>query len=148
MTSSIKRAHSVSELIYHLVCPVKYRRKIFTDKNEETLKDICLELEKRYDLKFLEIGLDKDHVHFLTQTIPNMSPSCIANTIKGNISIQFFKKHEEVKIFLWGGNLWTSGYYINTVGNVKMSIIKNYVKNQGLHEYKQIHLSQKTLFNL
>jgi len=107
-----------------------------------------LELEKRYDLKFLEIGLDKDHVHFLIQAIPNMSPSSIANTIKGNISIQFFKKHEEVKIFLWGGNLWSAGYYINTVGNVKMSIIKNYVKNQGLLEYKQIHLSQKTLFNL
>lgn len=148
MTPSIKRAHSASELIYHLVCPVKYRRKIFTKTNEETLKEICLELEKRYDLKFLEIGLDKDHVHFLIQAIPNMSPSSIANTIKGNISIQFFKKHEEVKIFLWGGNLWSAGYYINTVGNVKMSIIKNYVKNQGLLEYKQIHLSQKTLFNL
>ena len=147
MTPNIKRSHSASELVYHLVCPVKYRRKIFTDTNEETLKEICLELEKRYDLKFLEIGIDKDHVHFLVQSIPNMSPSDIANTVKGNIAIQFFKKHEEVKRFLWGGSLWTAGYYINTVGNVSMNIIKNYVKNQGILEYKQIHLSQKTLFN-
>ena len=147
MTPNIKRSHSASELVYHLVCPVKYRRKIFTDTNEETLKEICLELEKRYDLKFLEIGIDKDHVHFLVQSIPNISPSDIANTVKGNIAIQFFKKHEEVKIFLWGGSLWTAGYYINTVGNASMNIIKNYVKNQGILEYKQIHLSQKTLFN-
>ena len=147
MTPNIKRSHSASELVYHLVCPVKYRRKIFTDTNEETLKEICLELEKRYDLKFLEIGIDKDHVHFLVQSIPNMSPSDIANTVKGNIAIQFFKKHEEVKRFLWGGSLWTAGYYINTVGSASMNIIKNYVKNQGILEYKQIHLSQKTLFN-
>ena len=122
MTPSVKRSHNVSELVYHLVCPVKYRRKIFTDTNEETLKEICLELEKRYELKFLEIGIDKDHVHFLIQTIPNISPSDIANTVKGNIAIQFFKKHEEVKRFLWGGNLWSAGYYINTVGNVSMNI--------------------------
>jgi len=95
-----------------------------------------------YPNLFLEI---LNHIFSL---IPNIPPSSIANTIKGNISIQFFKKHEEVKIFLWGGNLWSAGYYINTVGNVKMSIIKNYVKNQGLLEYKRIHLSQKTLFNL
>ncbi len=58
-----------------------------------------MELEKRYELKFLEIGIDKDHVHFLIQTIPNIFPSDIANTVKGNIVIQFFKKHEEVKRF-------------------------------------------------
>jgi len=146
MSPNIKRSHSVSELIYHLVCPVKYRRKIFTKSNEHTLKELCLELSKRYDIYFLEIGIDTDHVHFLIQSIPNNSPSYIANSIKGNISNQFFKLHPEVKDFLWGGNLWTSGYYINTVGNASMNIIKNYVKNQGLPEYEQIHVSQKTLF--
>ena len=129
-----------------MVCPVKYRRKIFTKHNEETLKELCLELSKRYEIYFLEIGIDKDHVHFLIQSIPNNSPSYIANSIKGNISNQFFKLHPEVKDFLWGGNLWTSGYYINTVGNASMDIIKNYVKNQGFPEYEQIHISQKTLF--
>ena len=35
---------------------------------DETLKEVCLEIEKRYEVHFLEIGTDKDHVHFLIQT--------------------------------------------------------------------------------
>ena len=147
MSPVIKKSHSVSELVYHLVCPIKYRRNIFTSDNEKTLKEICLELEKRHELHFLEIGIDTNHVHFLIQTIPNIAPATLSNTIKGNIAHQFFINHPEVKVFLWGGNLWTGGYFINTVGNANMSIIKNYVKNQGLPEYSQLHTAQPMLFN-
>ena len=147
MSPTIQKSHSVSELVYHLVCPVKYRRKVFTSGNEPTIKEICLELEKRYELHFLEIGMDRDHVHFLIQSIPNMSPADIANTVKGNVAHQFFERHPEVKTFLWGGHLWTAGYFVNTVGNASMHILKNYVKNQGLPEYKQLHHAQPTLFS-
>lgn len=146
MSPTIKRSHSASELVYHFVFPVKYRRKIFTDENEKTLKELALELEKRYELHFLEIGIDIDHVHFLIQAIPSYAPSYIANTIKGTIPKRFFLQHPEVKVFLWGGHLWTSGYYVNTVGNANMSIVKNYVKNQGLPDYKQLHHRTPTLF--
>ena len=132
--------------MYHLVCPVRYRRKVFTEDNEPTLKEICLELEKRYERHFLEIVIDKDHIHFLIQTILNMAPSDIVNTVKGNVAHQFFILHPEVKVFLWGGHFWTSGYFMNTVGNANMSIIKNYVKNQRLLEYKQLHHAHSTLF--
>jgi putative transposase len=111
------------------------------------MKEICLELEKRHELHFLEIGIDKDHVHFLIQTIPNISPSKLTNTIKGNLSRELFLHHPELKMVLWGGNLWTEGFYINTVGNANLKTLENYVKNQGLPEYKQLHMSnQKTLF--
>jgi len=133
--------------MYHFVCPVKYRRKIFTSGNETTIKEICLELEKRYEIYFLEIGVDTDHVHFLLQSVPNMSPAEIANAVKGNVSLQFFQRHPDVKIFLWGGHLWTSGYYVNTVSNANIHTIKNYVKNQGYPEYKQLHRAQLALFN-
>ena len=146
MSATVKRSHSASELVYHLVCPIKYRRKIFTSENEPTLKAIALELEKRHEIKFLEIGIDKDHVHFLFQSIPAKAPATLANTVKGTIARQFFLAHPEVKVFLWGGNLWTAGYYINTVGNANMSIIKNYVQNQGLPEYTQLHQATLTLF--
>lgn len=146
MSPTVKRSHSASELVYHFVFPVKYRRKIFTSENEPTLKELALELEKRYELNFLEIGIDTDHVHFLIQAIPSYAPSMLAQTVKGNITRQFFARHPDVKVFLWGGRLWTSGYYVNTVGNANMSIIKNYVQNQGLPEYKQLHQTTLTLF--
>jgi REP element-mobilizing transposase RayT len=147
MSPIIKKSHSATDLIYHLVCPIKYRRKIFTKDNEPTIKEICLELQLRYELYFLEIGIDIDHIHFLIQAIPNIAPSEIANTVKGNVSLQFFKKHPEVKRFLWGGHFFTSGYFMNTVGNANMSIITNYVKKQGFKEYKQLHHAQPTLFH-
>lgn len=146
MSPTINKSHSASELVYHLVCPIKYRRKIFTSGNEPTLKALALELEKRHEIHFLEIGIDKDHVHFLFQSIPALAPADLVNTIKGNLAREFFLAHPEVKIFLWGGSLWSDGYYINTVGNANMSIISNYVKKQGLPEYKQLHQTTLTLF--
>jgi putative transposase len=64
-----------------------------------------------------------------------VSHNTFIHTVKGNTSFQFFKQHPEVKTFLWGGNFWTAGYYINTVGNANMSIITNYIKKQGYPGY-------------
>ena len=148
MTEHIRKRHNKTLFIYHLVCPAKYRRKVFTDAVEATLKEVCLGIEERYEIYFLEIGVDEDHVHFLIQTIPNKIFSNVVGTIKSITAKQIFKKHPEVKTLLWGGNLWTAGYYANTVGqygNLKM--LTNYVKNQGIPNYKQILAQQPTLFD-
>ncbi len=143
----IKNSHNVNLLIYHLVCPVKYRRKVFTEEVSETLKSVCLELGIRYEINFLEIGTDKDHVHFLIQTIPNTKISNIFKKIKSITAKHIFAKHPEVKTFLWGGSFWTSGYYINTVGQYgNTQMIKNYIKNQDIENYQQLHLGQLGLF--
>ena len=144
----IKKSHNKTLLIYHLVCPAKYRRKVFTDDVAQTLKHICLELGARYEIVFLEIGIDADHVHFLIQTIPNICVSEMVKKIKSITARHIFEKHPEVKTFLWGGNLWTSGYYINTVGQYgNLNMIHNYVKNQSRKEYTQIHTEQLNLFS-
>jgi putative transposase len=49
----------------NLVCPAKYRRVVFDLQVDAVRKDICGEIAKRYALVFLEIGTDKDHVHFV-----------------------------------------------------------------------------------
>ena len=91
--------------------------------------------------------MDEDHVHFLIQIIPNTLISAMVQTIKSITAIEMFKRHPEVKEFLWGGEFWTDGYYLNTVGqygNLKM--IENYVKNQGFENYKQFHQQKLALF--
>ncbi len=95
----------------------------------------------------MEIGTDDDHVHFLVQSVPIISPKRIVQTIKSIIAREIFKKHPEVKKLLWGGKFWTSGYYVSTVGlYAGEEVIKNYIKEQG-KDYKQIHFSQPTLFD-
>ena len=73
MIKYIHKSHNVSVLIYHFVCPAKYRKVIFNKEVDETVKDICLEISKRYEISFLEIGTDRDHVHFLIQSVPKYS---------------------------------------------------------------------------
>jgi REP-associated tyrosine transposase len=57
-------------LIYHSVCPAKYRRVVLSAEVDKELKIVCLEIAKRYEILFLEIGIDQDHVHFLVQSVP------------------------------------------------------------------------------
>jgi len=135
-------------LLYHFVCPAKYRRVVFSETVDQTLKEICLEISKRYEIEFIEIGTDKDHVHFLIQSIPTMSPSAIIQRVKSIIAKELFKLHPEVKEQLWGGEFWTKGYYVNTVGrHGDENTIQAYVQSQGkLDEYKRIHSQQLQLF--
>ena len=126
---------------------MKYRRKAISAEVSATIKSTCLEISARYDLHFIEIGTDDDHVHFLVQTVPTMSPTKMAITIKNFTGHEVFNKHPEVKKMLWGGNFWTAGFYINTVGQyASEQVISNYVKQQG-KKYQQLHRDQPTLFD-
>ena len=135
-------SHNVSNLVYHFVCPAKYRRVVFDESVEESLRQICEGIELRYEwIEFLEIGVDKDHVHFLIQSVPDRSPSEIIRTIKSLTARRIFAEHPEVKKKLWGGEFWTDGYFVSTVGkNTTESIVRDYVKNQGTQDsYKQLY---------
>jgi REP element-mobilizing transposase RayT len=46
------------------------------------MREVCQGLEARYEIQFLEIGTEKDHVHFLVQSVPTYSPAKIVQTIK------------------------------------------------------------------
>ena len=147
MSEHIHKRHNKSLLLYHIVCPSKYRRKIFINEVEKTLKEVCMEISKRYEITFVEIGNDEDHVHYLVQGVPIQSPRAIVQTIKSITAREIFRLHPEVKKILWGGQIWTSGYYINTVGQYgNEKVIREYVENQG-RQYKQIHRSQLNMFD-
>ena len=76
------KAHNVSVLLYHFVCPTKYRRLVINEDVDETLKKVCQEISMRYEIEFIEIGADKNHVHFLIQAVPTMSPAEIIKKVK------------------------------------------------------------------
>lgn len=141
----IHKSHNVSVLLYHFVCPAKYRRVVFSKSVDNTLKEVCLEIEKRYEMHFLEIGTDKDHVHFLVQSVPRLSATSIITIIKSIIAKEVFKKHSEVKIKLWGGEFWTDGYFVNTVSKFgDETSISRYVKEQGVEkEYVILHKTKQ-----
>lgn len=139
MSENIHKSHNVSNLMYHFVFPAKYRRVVFDDQVDVVIKETCEEISKRYEIFFLEIGTDKDHVHFLIQSVPKYSPTQIVKIVKSITAREVFARCPQVKKKLWGGEFWSDGFYVATVsehGNEK--VIANYVKNQG-DEYNKVY---------
>ena len=137
-------SHNVSNLVYHFVTPVKYRRLAITEEVEGSLKQICVGIELRYEwIRFLEVGADSDHVHYLIQSTPDHSPSEIIKVVKSVTARRIFAEHPEVKKVLWGGSFWSGGYFVSSVGkHSSENVIRDYVKTQGVeNEYKQLYLN-------
>jgi len=144
MSKEIRKQHNVSILVYHLVCPIKYRRNVITDKVKYTIMRTCETIASKYEIYFIEVGTDLDHVHFLVQTVPTYSPTKLVTIIKSLIAKAVFKYNPEVKRYLWGGEFWTDGYYIKTVSDeVDEKIVANYVREQGNGSYKQVSKDTK-----
>ncbi len=109
MAEAISKSRNVSVLLYHLVCPAKYRRKIFSQEVSKSLLEVCFDITVKYEIEFIEVGSDNDHVHFLIQGIHGMSPSEIVRIVKSITAGEIYRPYPEVKAMLWGGNIWTSG---------------------------------------
>ena len=86
MSEHIHKSHNKSLLLYHLVCPIKYRRSVLSEPAEASLIEVCKNIEIRYEIHFVEVGADENHVHFLIQSVPMLSVKSIAQTVKSIIA--------------------------------------------------------------
>lgn len=93
--------------------------------------------------------MEEDHVHFLVQSVPKLAVTRIVTIIKSITAREIFMSYPRIKKeILWGGALWTSGYYANTVGlYASKETIERYIQNQGeeKREYKKIYENQPEL---
>jgi len=148
MSEYIHKSHNVTILLYHLVFPAKYRRAVFDKGVDRAVSEVCQEIEDRYDIRFIEIGTDEDHMHFLVQSVPKYSVTKLVTMIKSITAREVFKKCPHVKKLLWGGEFWSDGYFASTVGkHGDENLIANYVKSQG-EEYEQLHTGRQLEFLL
>jgi putative transposase len=108
------------------------------------LKNTCFGISERYYFEFDAIGTDGDHVHLFVGAEPKYSPSKVMQIIKSITARQILKEYPEIKKQLWGGEFWSDGGYIGTVGDGTTSdVIKNYVQNQGNQEEKEAYQQMK-----
>jgi len=128
-----KSYHKVFKIKYHFVFSIKYRKDLFLEeKYVNAMKEFCKGLEQRYSMKFETIGFDEDHLHFMLQSVPKYSPSQLFRLIKSITAIKLFEFFPELKDELWGGEFWSDGGYVATIGEgVNADIIRDYIKNQG-----------------
>ena len=127
--------HCAYDTHYHIVFPVKYRKALLSDVVVQEIKEISKGIAERYELEIEQIGCDGDHIHLLVSIHPKYSIGQFVRLYKSLTAKQVFLKFPEVKKDLWGGEFWTDGYYVATVGEkANWSIVERYVKNQGKHD--------------
>ena len=125
-------SHCTYRIRYHIVFVLKYRKNLLTSEVFDFLKSICKGIEQRYYLRFDALGSDGDHLHIVVEGAPRYAPSRILQICKSILAIQIFKQFPELKEELWGGELWSDGGHIDTVGDGQgLEAVKKYVKNQG-----------------
>lgn len=126
--------HRKFKLKYHLIFSTKYRKKCLS-YIEEDLKESCERASKMQDTWNIDIiEIDKDHIHFLINTTPDVSISQIVKKLKQITTYDMWKKHHVyLKSIYWSGkhHLWTNGYFCTTIGDASIATIENYIKNQG-----------------
>ena len=126
-----------------MVFVLKYRKRLISSEIFEFMKKVCEQISARYFLTFEALGSDGDHLHIVVEGAPRYAPSRIMQICKSILAIQVFKQFPELKDELWGGEFWSDGGHIDTVGDGRgLEEVKKYVKNQGgdpnqlsLHEF-------------
>ena len=134
MSEVVRSSHKIFKIKYHLVFCIKYRKDLFlNDVYVETVKNICKDIEQRFDVLFETTGFDEDHVHFLLESLTTKnSPAKIFQFVKSILARELFKRHPDIKEELYGGEFWSDGGFVSTVGEgVNADIIRKYIKNQG-----------------
>lgn len=132
-------AHTKWKSRHHFVWGTKYRYQIITKEVRNYLKEIIIGICERYGYIFDCVGTDGDHVHLFIGSSPSDSPEVIMKTIKSITAKKLFERFPSLKNILWGGNLWSIGYYWATVGEEKSEkVMRQYVINQGTEKEKSL----------
>ena len=130
--SPVKRGkHAVYDLKYHLVWIPKYRKMILKKELAQKLKEIFQGIAERYEFEIDTMEIMKDHVHLFIEAPPKYSPARVVQILKSISARIVFEEYPEIKKKLWGGELWSDGYFVKSVGDkVTTEVIRKYIQLQ------------------
>jgi putative transposase len=142
---AIKNYHCAYDTHYHIVFPVKYRKALLDNSIEKAIVEIAQEISLRYEIEFENIGCDLNHIHILCSFSPTLyKGGDIVRIFKSITARELFLRFPQLRKDLWGGEFWSDGYYLATVGERgNWNVVKKYIQNQG----KTIPVTQLKLWN-
>lgn len=116
---------------YHIIWCPKFRYPVLKDGADETLKNILKDICTRYNYQIKALEVMPDHIHIFLDCPHTAAPCDIARTLKSISAVEMFKAYPQLKRFYARcGALWSSGYFISTVGHISESTVKNYIEEQ------------------
>ncbi|MBW4554124.1 MAG: IS200/IS605 family transposase [Aphanocapsa sp. GSE-SYN-MK-11-07L] len=129
MATELRRdRHSISSLKAHLVCVVKYRRKILTSESLAVIEKSFNEVAVKMNFQIQEFNGESDHIHALIEFPPKLSISQIVNALKG-VSSRRYGQAGHPKPY-GKDALWSPSYFVSSVGGAPLEVLKQYIQNQ------------------
>ena len=129
-----KNRHAVYLLQYHLVVVTKYRYPVIDGDVKDRLISRSHEIiEEHWKGEILEINTDHDHIHILFEISPQTQLSKLINNYK-TVTSRLIRKEfsEELRPYYWKPYFWSDSYFIATVSENTLEVVKNYIKDQGI----------------
>ena len=127
-------SHNKYLLQYHLIFVCKYRKKLLVSQRiAYDVKVLSTEICEKHGVSIKYMEVDKDHIHYMIETRPNINLSDFVRTMKSYITYHIWKKYSAYlhKCFWKEKTFFTDGYFICSVGNVSEKTLKEYIENQG-----------------
>lgn len=124
--------HSCYLLEYHLVVVTKYRHPVLTGKLKDRLLELSFNvIEDYWKCRVLEINTDKDHIHILFESKPQVQLSKLVNNYK-TVTSRILRKEfaDELSPYYWKPYFWSDSYFIGCVSDRSREAVKAYIQNQ------------------
>ena len=131
LSDYLRRRHSVSKLVVHLIFCTKYRRKIFDGLMIEQLRYAFERSCEKQQCELIEMDGEVDHVHLIVSYPPKLPISVMVNNLKSVSSRLLRQQNAHLIRLSEKGALWSRSYFAASAGGVTVQQLQRYVENQN-----------------
>lgn len=130
LTGYLRRRHSVSKLVVHLIFTTKYRRELLDGTMIMQIRDAFLSAAEKLEIEILEMDGEGDHVHLLVAYPPKLAISVLVNNLKSISSRRVRILNTHLRKQSNHGILWSRSYFACSAGGATIETLKAYIASQ------------------
>ena len=127
----LRRRHSVTKLVAHLVFTTKYRRKLIDGYMIEQLREAFMSACEKLECDLIEMDGEDDHVHLLIAYPPKLSISVMVNNLKATSSRRLRILNTHLARQSKSAAFWSRSYFACSAGGATIETLKEYVQSQA-----------------
>ena len=130
-TGYYRNRHSCFLLRYHLVLITKYRHEVIKEDLEISLREYTESYYSERGLPLLALETMPDHIHILFEAPPQINLASFVNAYKSASSRYLRKTYKSyLTNYFWKPYFWSQSYFIASVGDNTVDVVKKYIENQ------------------
>ncbi|MCV6590262.1 MAG: IS200/IS605 family transposase, partial [Marinobacterium sp.] len=127
----LRKRHSVTKLVAHLIFTTKYRRKLFDGYMIGQLREAFESACEKLECELVEMDGEADHVHLLVSYPPKLAVSVLVNNLKSVSSRRIRILNTHIPRQSKSGALWSRSYFACSAGGATIETLREYVQSQG-----------------